>query len=191
MKTTINFDLELLNTFSSERFLKIKDQIETVINSDLFKQKILSASFHGETSEYKNSPNNHIYEYIMMGAETLSPMVDYRWDIVIDEYYTKDGVVGYTLPNTPTQFINERLLANMSDMDLGSWVGHEYLHKIGFKHDFFSTPRRPNSVCYQFNRIYEDCFMMIYHNKVRSVSCRRTWKKLYLGSVCTTTWVAA
>lgn len=145
---------------------KIEREMETIVNSDLFRELVLAIKYkHGETSYWRDAPNQEIYDHIISGKETLNPIEDGEIDIVIDDYYTWRRVIGYTYPNIQTIYTNtkyfdsenlspERHHRKMS----GSNAMHEYGHKLGFDHDFRATSRRKYSLCYLLNDIYEQCW---------------------------------
>jgi len=70
--------------FTPKESLRLEDareMLETICNSELFKEKFLAADFHGETSIWKHSPNEVIYKHFMSGAETLRPFENQTADI--------------------------------------------------------------------------------------------------------------
>jgi len=121
----------------------------------------------------------------MEGAEVLDPEVDYEIDIYVDDYYSLKKVIGYTYRNTKYQYVNSRYFDKRSTKLIGSNVLHEYGHKLGFGHDFRRTKRRPFSVCYQLNDIYEECYDQLMGNLPQRIKkCYRSWRTLWLKKYC-------
>lgn len=182
MITKINIDASKID--SQERLDKINNvalEMHTVINSSIFRDKIYVMDKSGETSKYKDVSNSEVYQMIMKGAEVLDPQVDYEMDIFIDDYFSLKRVIGYTFKTTKTIFVNTRYFDSRPSSLIGSNILHEYGHKLGFDHDFSNTPRRPKSICYQLNRVYEECHARIFNEKrpVTETYCVRSWRTLW------------
>jgi hypothetical protein len=141
---------EQLKIIKSERLL------ELVVNSPEFKEEILKADFHGETSLWKNRANIEIYKHIMSGQETLRPEIDGVANVdlsVFNPNWKNKNVVGYTYMHVLTQWINRTYLRTRHYLYIASNILHEWGHKLGFQHDHKRTARRPFSICYQLNVI--------------------------------------
>lgn len=186
MITKINIDASKIDT--EERYQKIQDvalELHTVINSKIFMDQVLKMRKHGERSKYKDYSNMEIYRMIMNGAETLDPVVDNEWDIFIDDYFSWKRVIGYTMRNIKTIFVNTRYFDSRPRVLCGSNIVHEYGHKLGFSHDFRATAVRPFSICYQLNNCYEVAYRKIFNMKpIKKTVCKRSWKSLWLRRVC-------
>jgi len=130
---------------------------EKAINSDKFKEKILSYNFSdvriflndGATSS--DLTNSEIYRIISEGIEVGSNP-DRSIDLDIKIYkklftsaigYTKDGVI-----YTRDKFFYGSEISELA----GHWI-HEWLHTAGFIHDFRRTQRRTGSVPYAVGEI--------------------------------------
>lgn len=191
IKVTIN--PEKLDTQKRKlKAFEIEREMELILNSSEFKARVLRLSFlDGELSAWRQKSNLDIYDHIMSGAETLSPEVDYELDLSLDDYYSVKKVIGYTYPNTATVYTNTKYF-DSDDISpdyhhrkqSGSNFLHEYFHKLGFSHDFSNTKRRPRSLCYQGNRIYEECWDMLIAPQLKKVEVEytyRKWFKTYRG----------
>lgn len=150
-------------SFTPKESLRLEEArtiLETICNSDLFKEKFLSADFHGETSKWKNKSNLEIYNHFMSGAEVLQPEIDSEADIDLTIFNPKpwSGTVGYTYKNTIRQWINRKFFWSLKIFQVAGNIVHEWGHKLGFGHDYKRTKRRPFSICYQLNRIIKECY---------------------------------
>jgi hypothetical protein len=139
------------NNQEYQKLLAAKSAIETIVNHRLFREEVLAAEF-GETN---GKSNEQILQMILEGTEILSPEQDYEIDVSIIVYYSFKKVVGYTYASTPITWINRKFLFSFKGLKFASNMMHEYMHKLGFGHDFWPTKRRPFSVPYQMNRIIE------------------------------------
>ncbi len=97
---------------------------------------------------------------MMEAAESLPAQTapNHVLDFWAATYYTRKGVIGYTNQSTKTVYMNTRFL-NMSDYtagDVAANILHEWMHKLGFDHDFNSTGRRPCSVPYGSGNIVDN-----------------------------------
>jgi hypothetical protein len=64
-------------------------------------------------------------------------------------------VVGYTYPDSARIWSNGNYFYSMTVNELAAHFVHEWLHKIGYDHDFKSTARRPYSVPYAVGDLVE------------------------------------
>lgn len=144
-----------------------RQHIERIVNSILFKEYVLNYSFTinectGRLWWKKCSiktynkfwstdlTNKQVYDTIMKGKESLSNEGDdEEADIFleIDRRYSRN-VIGYTNPSTPWQFVYNWFFGKSSIQELAGNLFHEWLHKIGFDHDFKYNDYRPFSVPY-------------------------------------------
>lgn len=189
LKVQINF--EKLNTIKrKQKALQIEKEMELIVNSKLWASKWEAIlGFSGETSNYKHMSGKEVLKMINCADEILLPNTKGVINIDIDDVYLRRGIVGYTYATVLTVFTNTRFF-DSEDLSpeyhhrkqSGSNLLHEWLHKIGFDHDFYSTERRPFSVCYQGNRIYEECWdeliAPLLKKEIVKYSYRR-WFKTY------------
>lgn len=133
---------------ASPLFLKnLKDEIEA------------SRNLEGELSKWKTSSAEEIYSHILNDGEM---------HLILHTYYTAKNVIGYGYASSVDIYVNTKYLINdslddLEDLcDIGSNLLHEDGHDKGFSHDFKSTKRRPNSICYILNRVYEKTFRQVY-----------------------------
>tara|TARA_Y100000296_G_C5180060_1_gene263712 strand:+ start:32042 stop:32659 length:618 start_codon:yes stop_codon:yes gene_type:complete len=160
----INFFGSLLLDRDKKRLRQAALIIEQVVNHPQFKDEILKANFFGETSQFKNKTNLEIYKHIISGSESLKPEIDNEADILQGAFkpkWWKRDPIGYTYRNVLEQWMNLQYLRVSPVSKLASNMFHEWLHKMGFDHDFKATSRRPYSVCYQGNKILEKIYKQV------------------------------
>ena len=58
------------------------------------------------------------------------------------------NVVGYTSQGTPEITMNRSFFDGYTPAEIAGNMAHEWMHKLGFEHDFRATARRPDSVPY-------------------------------------------
>ena len=144
-------------------------EIHSVLNSQIFRDKVLVMQKHGERSAWRNKSNKEIYDFIMKGSERLSPEVDYEMDVFIDDYYSIKRVIGYTNGKTPYIFTNTRYFDKNHTREVGANIVHEWSHKLGFDHDFRATAARPYSVSYRLGKIYQECYDIIFKKQLAAI----------------------
>jgi len=185
--TKITIDASKIDTQERKDKLEIVAQeMHRVLNSTIFRDKVMLMKKHGERSKWKDKTNLEIYNHIMSGQEVLNgEEVDYELDIFVDDYFSLKRVIGYTYPSIKTIFVNTRYFDKRNTRDIGSNILHETGHKLGFSHDFRATKDRPYSICYQLNKVYEECHNILMGTVISKVKvCHRSWKTLWLKKYC-------
>ncbi len=138
--------------------------IELILNSQEFKDDVLNFTYQGQKAFVQNNgmSNEQIYDYIMKGAEQYpnQTAVDSEMDVFLQLYkpkwYQSKRVIGYTDPSYSTIYVNQVYYRNADISDIANNMVHEWLHKMGFGHDFNSTARRSSSVPYAIGYIVGD-----------------------------------
>lgn len=136
-----------------EKAEKIRHLIEETINDSEFQQKILNADFKDRrfTDEKNNTSeieeNEIILNKILSGKEQYSnDVADNEWDLKISLYRSLTTELGHR--NRDTILTKKRKFRVLSErMIAAHWI-HEYVHVIGFTHDYKRTKVRPYSVPY-------------------------------------------
>lgn len=181
MNVDVKIDYTRLDTTDRiDKASRLEDDINLIINSDLFRERLLHHLHrtnyrYGETSNWRYKSPIQIYEHIMSGAEELTPETDGIIELIIDDFYKDNNVIGQTNPNTPVVQVNTKYFDVQGDMKSGSNIVHEIFHKLGFKHDFFRTRRRPSSLCYISNKVYEEVWKVYLGKEVTTRVTRRKW----------------
>ncbi len=128
--------------------------LEKVVNSYEFKDKVLNHQYQGQRKFASSELSNEaIYAKIMAGKEQLSLVEDNTLNLEIRPYYSWRSVVAYTTKQSHLVYFNTKFLNYYSPHDVAKTLMHEWLHKIGFEHDFSATNRRPYSVPYGIGEI--------------------------------------
>ena len=166
-----------------KRLEEARVNLETICNSELFRDKFLAADFHGETSIWKYKTNKEIYIHFMSGAEVLQPELDGEADIDLTIFNPKPWTttVGYTYANTIKQWINRKFFWALKIWGVMGNIVHEWGHKLGFGHDYKRTARRPFSICYQLNRIIKECYYELGFATAQPIPVKHyfpKWKKI-------------
>ena len=133
-------------------------KIKVVINSERFKEMVLSHKFDGELAfnDNQNLSNEEIYATIMNGKELLNGELDHEMDLNITMYYSWKNTVGYTYPDTERTWVNSKFFNSYTHAEVANNVVHEWTHKLGFDHDDYYNDDRPFSVPYAVGDIIEE-----------------------------------
>lgn len=130
--------------------------LETVVNSWEFRQELLGMKL----TSTKGMSNAKIYELILNGSEVLSPEIDNEADISVhayNEHRIKGKVIGYTLPDTETTWINLYFFDGFSYDEIACNLFHEWLHKLGFTHTSANEKTSvPYALGYLIKRLVKD-----------------------------------
>lgn len=152
-----NFNSEQAAHLEASRAL-----LERIVNSEEFKQKVIHFSYNGQETYVQNNglTNLQIYNKILQAAEELPSQtpVNNAIDLQVQLYtsgWTGRNVIGYTNPSTSTIYMNTYFYNYATAAETASNMMHEWLHKLGFDHDYNSTTRRPYSVPYAIGYIVE------------------------------------
>jgi hypothetical protein len=155
-------DLVIEGFFTPDEELKIRQavrHITLVVSSEEFKNYCLNFSYSQQvctgklwwrncttqvinnfnwnfTPTKRNKTNLEIYNHIISGKEVLNPVIDNTANIVlrIDRRRSR-GVIGYTYPNTVTQWVYSWFLTS-SYKEIAGNIFHEWCHKLGYDHAF-------------------------------------------------------
>lgn len=157
---TLKATTEFTNFSESEK-LKMQTAIVTllrVLNSNQFKTSILNHQVNGEKTFVDNNgmSNEEIYQHLINGAEDLLTEKDHEMDLDLSMYYSLRSTIGYTYPNTLRIWINRRFFRSFRSSQIAANLIHEYMHKLGFGHDYNNTPTRKYSVPYAVGRMVRE-----------------------------------
>lgn len=125
---------------------------ESVMNSPQFRDRVLD---FGEFDRNQGLSNEEILLRIHEGSEKFvrEPEFDPRprnhvADFFLRLFQGRRGLVGYTNKGRRTIHINTRYFNSSPPAYLAGNLAHEWMHKLGFSHDFRRTRERPRSVPY-------------------------------------------
>ena len=158
-----SINLKMNNFDSNDRLkgLSAKDLLERIFNSDEFKKRVINFRYNGASqfANNKDMTNEEIYTHLMSGQEVLNGQIDFEMDISVTLYRSSwfgRKTIGYTYPNKPMIYSNTRFFDHYSPSQVaGNWA-HEWVHKMGFGHDKYSTAQRPYSVPYAIGYLIEE-----------------------------------
>lgn len=123
--------------------------LQTILNGDLFRSKVLTAHFT-ETHGYTNE---EIYNKIVSGSTIIHPDLDNEMTFDIRIYYSWwSRVIGYVNNGSEVIHVNRKYISNSKYA--GSNMLHEMVHNCGFSH--YIKPW-VYSVPYTINKIFEEC----------------------------------
>ncbi len=159
-------DARLRNYAGADR-VKILSAIEvmkTVINSREFQEQILNFTFKGDRRFHQNEglSNEQIYQQLMDAREHLMPetpgVVNLDLSLYTPKWWqvTQRNVVGYTNPDSMRIYMNTKFFRKFTADEVAGNMTHEWIHKMGFSHDFNDNPDRPFSVPYAIGYIMRE-----------------------------------
>lgn len=130
-----------------------------VLNSQEFRDGVLSATFQGRPG-FASDPRSpqEIYRAIREAKESYTDAADGEVDLNLsleNLSWFQRNVVGYTTESSDTLTTNRRFFSGFEPAEIAGHVAHEWLHKLGFEHDFKATARRPDSVPYELGELVE------------------------------------
>lgn len=152
--------LEGFSAAEKEKLAQAAGVLERVLNSVEFRDAVLSHRFQGKEGYADGSgmTNQQIYQAIRAGQESYEQGADGEADLNLDLRtfsWFQRNVVGYTTESSDTVTLNRRFFSRYTPAEVASNLCHEWLHKLGFEHDFRSTDRRPHSVPYAIGDLVE------------------------------------
>lgn len=142
---------------------KAKAMLEHIMNSKEFKQRIVNFTFKGKKQFHDSNgmTNTEIYEHIMTGEEVLMPASSGIMNFDLTLYKSKNPwskVKGYTLPDTMRIWMNKKYFRRTSwtPVNVAGNMAHEWVHKMGFGHDYKHNQDRPYTVPYAVGHIVSE-----------------------------------
>lgn len=97
-----------------------------------------------------------VYAEIEKGDELQKGAKDGEIDIIVNvDYPGKRGILGWTTPTIVNQYISGWFLEDAEIWEIVGNFIHEWMHKIGFDHEYRSTVLRPFTVPYAVGEIAE------------------------------------
>lgn len=143
----------MLVSFTAEQEAKYNKAIEIVklvVATEAFRDQVLNFTYGGQKAfiDNKGRTNAEIYQTILDAAETLQPAKNNTMDLEVELYYAANSVVGYTNGGTKRIWVNTKFFNVYKENSVAGNLFHEWLHKLGYTHDYASTPTRPYSVPY-------------------------------------------
>lgn len=156
---------------------KACEALEEVVNSEVFKQMVLSTHF----TSTNGLSNQQILDRIYSGADNINTASDGDIDVHVIMYHKANRTVGYTYPNTHKTWVNRKFYGEVKD--IANNLIHEYLHKLSFDH---SSASEHTSVPYMVGFIVELLIdkKLNTEPKQKTLVCYRSWRNLWLKQTC-------
>jgi hypothetical protein len=129
-----------------------------VIGTEAFRTRILNYTWSG-AKQFANNigrTNAQIYQTILDAAETLQPSKNNTMDLGVKMYYENSSIIGFTNGSITYINVNTKFFDQFNAAEVAGNLMHEWLHKLGYDHDFSSTPQRPYSVPYAIGYLVRD-----------------------------------
>ena len=132
----------------------VKRIIELAVNSAEFKDAIVNFTYQGQKTFVENEgmTNEQIYDAIRQGDEKSYSGEPYKMEIYHQltwpSFCSRRSAIGFTSPDTNWITTYGCKFWGMTDIDVAGHFFHEWLHKVGFGHEYNATSSRPYSVPY-------------------------------------------
>lgn len=134
--------------------------IEKVMNSNEFKNKVISYQGSGSKGGYtsnKDMTNEEIYEFLMQGKELIdgeTTQGEMNLDVKRYKPWYSSKVIGRTRPGKDKWIeVNGQHYSRMGVAGMASNITHEWIHLNGFYHD---SAKDHESVPYKVGYIVEE-----------------------------------
>lgn len=163
--TSLSVDVYMRNFTDKDKVKvhKAAEILETVMNSQEFKERVLNFTFKGEKQFYMNNglSNKEIYAQLMTGEEVLMPNSVGIMNFDLSLYRSKNPwskVKGYTKSDTMRIWMNKKFFRKSSwtSINVAGNMAHEWVHKMGYGHDYRHNADRPYTVPYAIGYIVGD-----------------------------------
>lgn len=154
----VSFHGNMATSARRTKYLKAILLVKDVVKDPAFKSKILSYDSSCTTNKFYQSSDTRttVYRKILEGAETLQPTKDNEMDVEVEFYYAASSTVGYTYPSSKRIWVNTKFFDGYTPRSVAANLFHEWLHKLGYKHDSTATPCRPYTVPYAIGYMVRD-----------------------------------
>ena len=147
------------STAEREKLEKATKLMGEVLNSQEFRDAVFSAEFAGKPGFANDTRSpQEIYATIRAGKENYTAEADGEVDlnVTLENFsWFQRKIVGYTTESSDTLTTNRRFFSGFEASEVAGHLAHEWLHKLGFEHDFKATARRPDSVPYELGDLVE------------------------------------
>lgn len=153
-------DVDLMNLTDAQetKYNKAVAIVKKVVATEAFRTKVLNYKYLGKKQFADNGgkTNAQIYQSILDAAESLKPVKNNTMDLGVKMYYQASSVVGYTNPSITYINVNTKFFNSYAANQVAGNLFHEWLHKLGYKHDVSATAKRPYTVPYAIGYMVRD-----------------------------------
>lgn len=156
-KTNVGY-LAGFTTADEDKYNQAVAIVKKVVATETFRTQVLNHTYNGAKT-YANisgKTNEQIYQSILDAAETLQPTKNNTLDVGVKLYYEASTVVGYTNGSITYINVNTKFFDTYDANQVAGNLFHEWLHKLGYEHDFAATAARPYSVPYAIGYMVRD-----------------------------------
>lgn len=160
-----NITFSNFSATNKEKVYKAADLIKQVVATKEFRSAVLAHKYKG-IKQFNNNlglTNTQIYNKILEASENLSPGKNNTLDVELELYTDTTNVVGYTYPSSKRIWMNTKYFNKFYPYQVSANLFHEWLHKIGFGHDYEATTGRPYSVPYAVGSIMRNMAKKFYN----------------------------
>lgn len=135
--------------------------------------------------------NQGIYDLIMSGWDQFHQDADGDMDVDTTIFFKRwSNAYGYTYPGTHKTWINSKFWVGTDEQIIARIAGnvvHEYMHNLGFGHDYNWNPIRDFTVPYGVGNIVYNLALNIAYDPTDIIwkqVCTRIWWTLYIKKEC-------
>lgn len=142
-----------------QKILAAVEVIKTVVASDEFRRRVINKKYEGKKIYVDNGgfTNKQVYKKILAGDEKLGNTTpNNTMDLELKSFEADTKTIGYTYPSIKRIYLNRKFLDKFKPHQVAANLFHEWLHKLGFKHEVKKTPSRSHSVPYAIGYIIRD-----------------------------------
>lgn len=142
-----------------KKVAKAVEMIKHIINTDEFHQLVINHQFNNEQKFNENNgySNEEIYQHILLGVEMVgNRLTNNAMDVELELYEDSSKTIGYTFPHTARIWMNRKYFNQYSHAQVAGNLMHEWMHKLGFTHEFKWNKHREHSVPYAIGYLIED-----------------------------------
>jgi hypothetical protein len=161
---TVNIQSLLGFNNTQEQFVhKAMKKFETVMNSAILKQRIIDFTcvLGQRFEDNQGLSNQQVYEKLIAAAETYNPSINFQADLFLNlkrknkPWFSRNPAIGFGSPGTKEITTYTWWFNSATEPEYAGHIAHEWVHKVGFDHEFNPTATRPFSVPYAFGNIIE------------------------------------
>jgi hypothetical protein len=149
------------STYYKNKLEQAAGLIETAINSEAFRERVLANTFDGQVQFADNQglSNEEIYQKIVEAKEVFNDSGDQVIEMHLKSWSPFNfwtSAVASTNMSSGLVRLRKKYYKSASLPRLANTMLHEWTHTIGFTHDFYGTNARENSVPYRVGDIIEE-----------------------------------
>lgn len=165
--TTVNIiSVKNFNQREKELLQQSVTLIEQVINSDVFRDRVLKFSYNGKNvfNNNRGLSNEQILKLLLSGKEEYNNRIDNVLDFILEiSTACPKGVIGTTYNGKRTETYRCKI-NEMNEAEYAGHLIHEYCHYLGFSHSKKYNKTRQYTVPYAIGYLVRDLSTVIVLN---------------------------